>query len=251
MIARFACLLVAISLTACTTTTVRVQSESSKKEAAEINAELGSRYLRAGELKKARDKLQKALEQDPKNAAANFNYGLLLARLKHAEDAEPYFASAVQHAPDEIHYHEAYGVYLCGQRRADDATDQFLFAAKNPFNQRPEQSYNNAGSCLLSLGQLDEAEQNIRAALRQNPQFPPALLNMAEVSLENRKIEVADAYFSRYLKYGQHNADSLWLGIQIKRFLGDRQTIDDYGLRLKRDFPESKQTLEYLESKEL
>ncbi len=98
---------------------------------------------------------------------------------------------------------------------------------------------------------MEDAQANTREALRKNPRFTPALLNLAEISLLQRKIKVADAYYARYLKYGAHTPDSLWLGIQIKRFLGERATIDEYGLRLKRDFPQSRETLLYLESKQL
>lgn len=246
-------LIVIVSLTfvlsGCVTTNERAGADLAR--AAEYNASLGTQYLNTGDLKKARVKLLKALEQDSANAQANFSYAMLLARVKQPGDAETHFRKAISLLPDENYYVDAFGVFLCEQGRYRDATEQFLKSATNPYNETPEYAYNNAGSCAMRLGRIDDAQANSREALRKNPRFTPALLNLAEISLQQEKIEVADAYYSRYLKYGAHTPDSLWLGIQIKRFLGDQAAIDEFGLRLKRDFPQSRETLLYLESKQL
>ena len=244
----FLLLLFVAVLSACTTA---VQREGDYRKAAEYNASLGTQYLNAGNLKKAREKLQKALEQDSQNSQANFSYAMLMARIKQPEEAEPFFQKAISLSPDEAYYIDSYGVFLCGQNRYEDATKQFLRSATNPYNPTPEFAYNNAGSCAMRWGKQSQAQEHIRLALRANPRFTPALLNLAEISLDQRKIEVADAYYSRYLKYGKQTADSLWLGIQIKRFLGERKTVEEYGVMLKRDFPQSRETLLYLESKQL
>ena len=237
------------ALSACATTTS--QQGANHVKAAEYNASLGTQYLSTGDLKKARAKLLKALEQDDKNAQANFSYAMLLARVKQTSEAEGHFRKAISLAPDENYYVDAFGVFLCEQGRYKDATSQFLKSANNPYNETPEYAYNNAGTCAMQSGKIEDALANTRNAIRKNPRFTPALLNLAEISLQQRKFKVADAYYSRYLKYGTHTPDSLWLGIQIKRFLGDRVAIDEYGLRLKRDFPQSRETLLYLESKQL
>ncbi len=243
-------LLLMVLLPACTTTTSSPNTGNLKK-AAEYNASLGSQYLNAGELKKARAKLLKALDQDSENAEANFSYGLLLSRVKQAPQAETYFLKAIKLAPDETYYQDTFGIFLCRLDRFDEANTWFIQAANNPYNETPEYAYNNAGSCALSQGKRLEAEESIRQALRKNPRFAPALLNMAELSLDLKKYRIAKAYYSRALKYTKQTADSLWLGVKINRLLGDRRAVDNYGLMLKRDFPQSQETLLYLESKQL
>ena len=250
MILRVVTLLAVLALvSACTS--VPQTSQEGLTRASEYNAELGAQYLNAGDLKRSRQKLQKALEQDADNAKANFFYGLLLSRLKQGGEAIGYFDKAIKLAPEETHYRNAYGIFLCNNGKFEDALEQFVTSAENPFNETPEFAYNNAGSCAINVGKPDVAEEYIREALRKNPRFDSALLNMSEIMLERRNIKVADAYYQRYLKYGTHTADSLWLGIQIKRFLGDHKSIEAFGDRLKRDFPQSRQTLQYLESKQL
>lgn len=163
-------LLLIVFLPACTTTTPSKNSGNLKK-AAEYNASLGSEYLNVGELKKARAKLIKALDQDDQNAEANFSYALLLSRIKQVAQAETYFKKATELAPDETHYSDTFGIFLCGLGRFDEANTQFNLSANNPYNKTPEYAYNNAGSCALSLGKHIEAEDNIRQALRENPRF--------------------------------------------------------------------------------
>ena len=220
-------------------------------KASAANAELGAKYLETGDLKKARIKLEKALAANDENAKANFYYAILLQKVNQPEKAKPYFLKATELAPEETHYYETFGVLLCRLGDYKEANEQFTKSATNPFNLTAEYAYNNAGSCAMSLGKIEDAEDNIRKALRKNPRFTPALLNMVEILLEQDEYEIAEAYYLRYLKYGKHTADSLWLGIQLNRFLGDRIAMDEYGLRLKSDFPQSRETLLYLESKQL
>jgi type IV pilus assembly protein PilF len=235
-------------VTGCSTV---VPYEGDPISASVANADLGAKYLETGDLKKARTKLEKALATNDENAKANFYYAILLSKVNQPELANPYFLKATKLAPEETHYNETFGVFLCRLGDYKEANEQFTKSASNPFNQTVEYAYNNAGSCAMSLGRIEDAEDNIRKALRANPRFTPALLNMVEVLLEQDKYEIADAYYLRYLKYGEHNADSLWLGIQLKRYLGDRIAMDQYGLRLKSDYPQSRETLLYLESKQL
>lgn len=239
---------IVLIVTGCTTA---VPDQVDPIKASFANGELGAKYLETGDLKKARIKLEKALAGNPENAKANFYYAILLSKVKQPVEAEPYFLKATRLAPQETHYYETFGVFLCRLGKFKEANVQFTKSATEPFNQTPEYAYNNAGSCAMSVGKIEDAEDNIRKALRANPRFTPALLNMVEILLEQDKYEIADAYYLRYLKYGQHTADSLWLGIQLKRFLGDRIAMDEYGLRLKIDFPQSRETLWYLESKQL
>ena len=86
MILRVVTLLAVLALvSACTS--VPQTSQEGLTRASEYNAELGAQYLNAGDLKRSRQKLQKALEQDADNAKANFFYGLLLSRLKQGGEA--------------------------------------------------------------------------------------------------------------------------------------------------------------------
>lgn len=245
-----AALFVAIAVLFIASCTVVVPKGDPLK-ASSANAQLGAKYLETGDLKKARVKLKKALAANDKNAMANFYYAILLSKVKQSAEAETYFLKATRLAPDETHYFDRFGIFLCRLGRFEDAIEQFDKSASNPFNLNPEFAYNNAGSCAMSFDKIVEAERETRKALRKNPRFTPALLNMVEILLEQEKFEIADAYYVRYLKYGNHTADSLWLGIQIKRVLGDRVAIDEYGSRLKSDFPRSRETLLYLESKQL
>ena len=238
-------------LAACVTTTESTSNNSGDPvQASQVNASLGARYLGQGDLKRARAKLVKALAQNGQNHYANFNYAMLLSRLKAPQQAEDYFRRAIALSPDETSYQDAFGIFLCAQGRVDEARRQFIRSATNPFNQTPEYAYNNAASCAMQHGRFDAAQTAARDALRENPRFPSTLLNLAELSLRAGKVAVADAYYSRYVKYGRHSADSLWLGIRIKRLRDNPKAVQTYAQRLKRDFPQARETLLYLESRQ-
>jgi type IV pilus assembly protein PilF len=59
----------------------------------------------------------------------------------------------------------------------------------------------------------------------------------------------ARAYLQRYSAIAQLNARALWLGVQIERQLGDRDAEASYALQLQKNFPDSQQTKQLLESK--
>jgi len=52
------------------------------------------------------------------------------------------------------------------------------FRASIALNERHYQSWGNLGSCLLGLGELDEAEQALRRALEIKPTYEPAQSNL-------------------------------------------------------------------------
>lgn len=216
------------------------------EDAAQYNAQLGAQYLRRGELDQARDKLQKALDQDDTNALAHVTYAQLQARVSKIASAQVHFKRALQLEPDEPDHKNSYGIYLCDQKQYDEAKQQFRKAADNAYYRTPEFALDNAGICMLDAGRLDEAEGFLREALRVNPQFANAYLHMADLMHQRQRLSVADAYFQRFNAYGRESAESLWLGLKIKRDAGQLKTAAQFASRLLNQFPSSEEAGEYL-----
>ena len=57
---------------------------------------------------------------------------------------------------------------------------------------------------------------------------------------------VADAYFQRFNAYGEESAESLLLGLHIKRDAGDLAGAQEFANRLLNQFPASEEAGEYL-----
>jgi type IV pilus assembly protein PilF len=245
MIVQALLLLGALLLQGCVSSGDQI-SPKKLRDAAQYNAQLGAQYLQRGELDQAREKLLKALEQDEMNALAHVTYAQLQSRVDQTASAETHFKRALSLEPDEAEHRNSYGIYLCELARYDDAQRQFRAAADNAYYRTPEFALDNAGLCMLDAGRLDDAEGLLREALRVNPQFANAYLHMADLMHRRERLTVADAYYQRYRAYGPESAESLWLGLKIKRDGGDVASAERLAGRLLNQFPASQEAGEYL-----
>ena len=131
------------------TTTGPPEKKADQGDAAELNYQLGARYYRKGDYDLARDRLELALEQNPKNGLAWSALGLTYEALGNLRLAEEAYDKAVRVAPRDYKIQENYAVFLCRQGRFDDARKYFDKAIKAPTNDYSEQTYTNAGVCMM------------------------------------------------------------------------------------------------------
>ena len=216
-------------------------------EAAAINVRLGVNYLNRGELRLAKIKLDRALEQKPDLPEAHWTYALLQQRLGEPRLAETHFKKALALDPKDALARNNYGVFLCAQDRIDEALKEFERAYRNPLYETPEAALTNAGSCQKKAGDQPQAERLYRIALDKNPNYGTALLKMAELSYEQGLYVPAQAFLRRYTKAQGESANALWLQIQTEQRLGNAESAAALGTRLKARFPESAETARYLQ----
>lgn len=221
---------------------------SDSQKAASYNAELAANYLVTGDLEQAQIKLDRAMEQDSRNALANNTYAKLSARLDKHSQAERYFRRAIQYDANRAEYVNDYAIYMCERNRIAEALVTFQQAADNKFYRTPEFALDNAGVCAMDGGLNDKADQYLRAALKRNPVFAPALLHMAELTLKKGDVKLADAYYARFLTLARQTPQSLIVGIDIRRELGDEAAVDEFGKQLLSTYPRSDQAKIYLAS---
>ncbi len=237
---------------ACGPTTSPVRDDdlgSEPNKHAQLNLQMAAEYIRKGDNEIALRRLQKALEYDPRYAAAYSMLGLLYARLGEDSKAQRNFKQSIRLEPNNPNALNNYGQYECSQGRRQEGLDLFERAVANPLNRSPELAFTNAGVCALSFD-ADLAEKNLRRGLQINPKLPPALFQMSKLSYENQRFLQARGYLQRYLEVAEQDARSLWLGIRIERELGDRDTVASYGLALKAKYPDSEETRLLFKSEE-
>jgi type IV pilus assembly protein PilF len=218
----------------------------SPKDAAEYNTRLGIEYMRQGHLAEAKQKLERAVEQNPQSALAQASSGLLYDRLGEPKQADRHFARAVALEPDNADILNNYAVFLCRNDEPERGQKYFLEAANNPLYRTPEVAFLNAGTCARDGGDLESAEQHFRRALAVKPQFQDALLALAELQLGAGRSLPARAFLERYFAAGGQSAQALWLGVQVEHALGNAAGADDYAERLKDQYPTSRQTRDLL-----
>ena len=237
-----ACLVMALS--GCNQSNVKPANDKTSPAAA--NVELGVLYMREGKKNVAMDVLQKALKQDPNSADAHNAIAVLYESLGETDKADTHFKRALSLNSQDSQAHNNYGSFLCRNQRADEAEKHYLAAAANPLYETPELSYTNAGSCAYNAKDTAKAEQYWRKALELNAQFSPALLQMARLNVNQKNYMSARAYLQRFHAVARPSPESLWLGIQTERVLGDKNAEASYSMLLKNGYPDSPQAKQLL-----
>lgn len=212
--------------------------EVDRKKAAEVNAELAITYMKQGNLAAARDKIDRALEQNPRTAQTQMIAGFVYDRLGEDRKAQQHFEQAVKLGgkdnPDVLNNAGAFQCRKGDRRRGEEL---FLQAAVSPLYRTPEVAYLNAGSCARADGRPKDAEQYFRQALARKPNLPAALLQLADLQFASGNALQARAFLERYHDETRASAESLWLGYRIERSLGDEAAAAEFGRRLKTEFP--------------
>ncbi len=233
--------MVAPLVIACVTTNTKDAPPGPNKRAAEINTELGVKYLSRGELELADKKLRRALEQDPNSATTHWVFALLQERLGEDAVAEKHFRKAIALDPKDSRAHNNYGTFLCNQNRVQEAEKEFLLAIENPLYAQAGSAYANAGICVLKIPDKVKAEMYFKDCLRINPSQHEALFHMAQLSFERQEYELAIDYIRRYEQVARHTPESLWIAFQSESNLGHTAKADDYANKLKKLYPSSQE----------
>lgn len=232
--------IVAVAAACVSTTTGRPRVEpASSEEAAERYYQLGARYFRNGSYELARDRLKRALELDPRLAIAHSTLALTYERLGNLRLAEQHYARAVRLEPTSVDVRNAYAVFLCQQRRFDDANEQFQRARRIDTVERPEIMLTNAGVCMSQKPDLALAEDYFREALEHRATYGEALLQLSVLKRRQGDDLAARAFLQRYLSANPASPAVLLLAVQVERAIGDERAANEYENRLLREFPES------------
>jgi type IV pilus assembly protein PilF len=244
-----ALLVVTAALAGCVSTGGKKQLGAPDAErAAEINLEIGTDYLRKGNLNQAKEKIDKAIEQNPRNSKAQVTAGVLYERLGQNDKADSHFAKGLSLDPKNPEVQNNYGAFLCQIGKHARGEKLMIEAAGNPLYRTPEVAYLNAANCARNGGDLKGAEENLRSALKVRPKFSEALIQMADLQYKQTDYLSARGFLERYIAVGRTTPASLWLGVRIERGLGNVAAAKNYGERLKLEYPRAAQTKELIES---
>jgi type IV pilus assembly protein PilF len=237
----------AVVLTACSSPEPKNAADG-QNDPAKANANLGLAYMERGEYQVALTKLKKALEINPDLPQAHHYIAEVYQNLGNTGLAEQHFERAVSLDGSDPALQNNYAIFLCRQGRYKEALRHFKRAFDNDNYSAKDQAYENAGLCALRIPDNDKAEEYFRHALDVNARRPESLYQMAELEYNGGRYLQARAFLERLHEAANYSAQSLMLGIQVERKLGDQHTVDQYTQRLKKDFPQSKETKLLMES---
>lgn len=215
--------------------------EADDEEAAIQYYELGARYYRNGNYEFARDRLERALEFDPKMGIAHSTLALTFIQLENPRLAKEHYQQAVRVEPKNVDVRNAYAVYLCQLGEYAEARKQFDRAIADYTNDNAEVMLTNAGVCMVNKPDYELAEDYFRRALEFKASYSEALLQLSSLYFETKDCLRARAFVQRYLATNMSSAPVLFLASQIERCAGDDRAATDYVNQLLREHPDSRE----------
>lgn len=229
--------LVVAQLSACGLGTTKQERE----ESANIQRQLGIRYLDMNRLSIAQGHLEKAHAMEPDNVETLNALAFLSEKLEQPAQATAYYQHALRLEPDNLGVLNNYGRYLCNNGEFDKGMSYLEQAISSPLNNRKWLALTNAGRCQLGRGLTDSAEAFFREALQIQAFYAPALLAMQKISYQKADYWGAKGFLGRYLSVGKHTPETLWYAYQTERALGNQGSAEEYRSMLLEKFPLSEQ----------
>ncbi len=239
--ARAACLLAPALLLAACESSPPARSASGGATAAAANMQLGSAYLQQGNLPIAKEKLERAASQSPRDPQVRGLLALLYSRMGEDARAEDSFREALRYAPADPELLNNYAVFLCSHGRADEGVKHFEQAAANPLYRTPWAAYANAGVCLRGANRSAEAGARFERALQVRPDYAEALVQLADLELAGGHADRALARVQAFLGRNPPTPDVLLLGWRAASAQQDKVATVQFAWRLQTEFGESEQ----------
>ena len=221
-------------------------SRQGREDAGRAYVQLGLGYLQQGLTEQAKAPLGKALALDSRDADAHAALALVFQAEGEPALAEQHFAKALATQPNDTRIRNNYGSFLYAQGRFGEAQANFRQAAADTLYPERSRVYENLGLTALKLGQAAQARDYLEKALRLNQRQPKALLEMAELSYENRHYVPARDYYDRFSQLSDHDARSLLLGSRLARVFDEQGTLAELGQQLQRLYPGTPEYQQYL-----
>lgn len=236
--------IILLPLAACVTVT---EGPTQNEKASKINVSLGVGYYQQGNLEMANEKLLKALRQDPDSSQAHHAYAVLQNRLLEKEEAEVHFRRAIALDSKNSEAFTNFGAFLCNDGKIEESEKMFLNAVDNPLYRTPEVAYTNAAVCLRKLDppENERSKVYLTKALAARNNFVPALINLAELTLDTREYDLSRLYLDRYNKVTQPDARSIWAEIRQALAVDNTLLVDELAAKLTKDFSDSAEYLSW------
>jgi len=235
--------LVAALLVGCVTTNgdggKPLKQDDPKEAAAKYNIQLGTAYLQQGNYALAKEKLERSLKQNPKDADVHTSLGLLYDRTGDPKLADHHFREALRLAPNNPDISNNYAIYLCKNGRAEEGVERFMAVAGNKYYRTPEVALSNAGVCLRDAKRLDEAQQKFTAAISARPNYNEATVQLASLYLERSQLAEARKVVDTYVNTFKPDSDVLMMGVTVARAAKDRMGEEKFCRTLRMEFPDA------------
>nr|WP_298891836.1 type IV pilus biogenesis/stability protein PilW [uncultured Acinetobacter sp.] len=246
-----------IVMSGCVTTTPATRlGEKDPEKAVQLRTQLAAEYIRTGELDKAKQELDQALNTDSRSVEANLMMGVLLQQEgspTNMAKAEEYFKRAISIDGSHAQARNNYGTYLYLRERYPEAIAQFKVAGATLGYTQRYAALENLGRTYLKVGDNANAEQAFTQALQANRDSLISRLELSELLYFQQRFTLAGQMYEDYIRYtGQasQGARALWIGLRLARARHDDLGMQVLANQLRAQFPDSQEYKRYLELKQ-
>jgi type IV pilus assembly protein PilF len=220
-----------------------------KKKAAVNRVNSGLTYLNHNNFERAKFHLDKALSYDPDSGNVNYALGVYYQRVNDLKSSQKHFTKALSEEPRNPLYLNAYGSFLCEKGDYVKAEKALQDAISIPTYSDVSYAYYNFGFCALRQNKITIAEDYFRKALKRNRHMSDALIEIAKIEFNKKRYSRALSYIKRYEDSRSITPESAWLALRAAHYIRDKDAIARYGLILEQKFPDSDETVSYLDEK--
>jgi type IV pilus assembly protein PilF len=185
----------------------RSTSNATNNDKARAFEDMGTSFIRQGNLRAALENLLEAEKLDPENADIKQELALVYRGLGEYQKAVEYFNQALKLEP---RFPEAQN-NLCGLylllKEWDSAIEYCQKAADDLLFKNPEFAYTQLGTAYFGRGNYDMAIVSFQQALKLAPEYSPAYLGLGYVYETINKWDWAIEAYKKSIIYNPDNAN--------------------------------------------
>ena len=201
---------------------------------AESRIALGLGYLDGGNMIRAHDNLQQALNHAPQYYRAQLSMAHYYETVgEHIKAEQMYKRSLHQHTKNGNVLNN-YGTFLCKRGDFEKADQMFNRAIEQPYCYLIPASYENAAFCALKSQDKDKARYYFTRAIDHDPHRPKSILQLAKIEIDSGDYTEARIRLMRFNQMYGVKKPSLQLMIQLERAAGNEALEKKYQKQLEK-----------------
>ena len=159
----------------------------------------GKEYILMGDLKKAQDDIERALEIFPDSPHAHNNYGIILYKHGRFEEAIKHFSEAARLDPLNFKFYYNLGNALFEQGRFKEAYEKYDYIRGYISRNNPD-VHNSIGKAAAHMGEYDEAVKHLTRTLYFDPEHAEAHFNLGNVLQSRGNPEKAIEHYTEAIR---------------------------------------------------
>lgn len=179
---------------------------AASKEKARALEDLGTAFIRQGNLRSALEKLLEAEQLDPENADIKNELALVYRDLGEYQKAVEYFKLALTLKPRFPEAQNSLGALYVVLKEWDLAIEYCQKAAADLLYKTPHFAYTNLGTAYFGKGNYEMAVISFQQALKLAPEYSPAYFGLGYAYEEINKWDWAIDAYKKSIFYAPDNA---------------------------------------------